>query len=86
MKITRKTDTAYFKNAKTNETEIIEKSDITATDWGFHFFVETEMKAYKSAYLYRFSPGGCKVEFAPGAQKWMITVFNENIPEGIDKG
>ena len=73
------------KNKKTGKSEIISQYDIEMLDWGFHFFVDDEMSAFKAAYQYRNSPNGVKVEFAEGAQKWMVTVFNETAKSaGID--
>lgn len=66
-----------LKNLKTQETEKIEIQDLEQTDWGFRFFVETELEAYKAGYQYRFNTHGYKVEFAGGCGKWMVTVFND---------
>lgn len=65
------------KNLKTGQPETIPQHDLTRLDWGFHFFVDGELDAFKAAYLYRNSPHGLKVEYAGGAQRWMVTVFNE---------
>lgn len=73
------------RNAQTGKTETIRQHDLTTLDWGFHFFVDGELEAYKAAYLYRNSPHGVKVEFAGGAGRWMVTVFNEHAAElGLD--
>ena len=69
--------TLVTKNRKTKKAETIVMQDMATTDWGFHFFVGTELEAYKAAYEYRNSKHGVKVEFAGGAQCWMVTVFNE---------
>lgn len=61
----------------TGKEEQIIQHDIEMLDWGFHFFVDDEMSAFKAAYKYRNSPNGVKVEFAKGAQRWMVTVFNK---------
>jgi hypothetical protein len=66
-----------IKNRKTNKPEQIIQNELTQNDWGFRFFVETELDAFKAAYLYRNNEHGVKVEFAQGVQKWMVTVFNE---------
>lgn len=66
------------KNKQTGETEIIHQHELETVDWGFHFFVDGEIEAYKAAYLYRNSPHGLVVDFAGGAQRWMVTVFNEH--------
>lgn len=70
--------TLTTKNKQTGECEVIQLHDLEMTDWGFHFFVADELEAYKAAYLYKDSPHGTKVEYALGAQKWMVTVFNEH--------
>lgn len=69
------------KNKRTGQREDISQESLEQVDWGFHFFVVGEMEAYKAAYLYRDSKHGVKVEFAGGAQKWMVTVFNERAAE-----
>lgn len=69
--------TITVKNKETGKAEIIEQENLEMVDWGFHFFVESELKAYKSAHAYRNSLHGVKVEFAGGVKKWMVTVFNE---------
>lgn len=70
-------DTISLKNPETGKSATIRRSDITMKDWGFSFFVETELEAYKAAYVHRNALHGVKVEFAHGAGKWMVTVFNE---------
>ncbi len=78
-------DTITTKNKMTGEKETINQYGIEVLDWGFHFFVDDEMSAFKAAYQYRNSPNGVKVEFAGGVQKWMVTVFNETAKSaGID--
>lgn len=73
------------RNKQTGTTEVVHQRELTKTDWGFHFFVDGEMEAYKAAYLYRESPHGVKVEFAGGVQQWMVTVFNKTAAAcGID--
>ena len=72
----RTTDTIHTKNMMTGRGETIIQRNIERTDWGFHFFVDTELHAFKAAYQYRNSPHGTRVEFAKGADKWMVTVFN----------
>ena len=63
----------------------VECSDVEHVGWGFHFFTETELDAYKAAYAYRNSPHGVKVEFAGGVRRWMVTVFNARAKEiGVD--
>jgi hypothetical protein len=81
----RISDSILHKNPKTGKIQTIKINGIGILDWGFHFFIETETDAYLAAYHYRNSMGGCKVEFAGGIGKWMVTVFNKNVPEGIDR-
>jgi len=69
--------TLDIQNKKTGKPETIKQHDVTQLDWGFHFFADTELDAFKAAYLYRNSPHGVLVEFAEGVQRWMITVFND---------
>lgn len=72
-------------NKKTNIHEEIIQRDLEMVDWGFHFFVDSEIEAYKAAYQYRLAPHGAKVEFAGGVQKWMVTVFNATAKKiGVD--
>jgi hypothetical protein len=52
--------------------ESIKQFDLTLTDDGFDFFVETEMEAYKAAYVYKSRE--VRVQFAEGAQRWMVSV------------
>jgi hypothetical protein len=72
----RNSDQIVIKNKQTGATEIIKQHDLEMLGWGFHFFVDSEIEAYKAAYQYRDSENGVKVEFAGGAQRWMVTVFN----------
>lgn len=64
-----------LKNPQTGKPQSIKQEELERTDWGFNFFTETELDAYKAAYLYRNSNVEVKVEFAAGVQKWMVTVF-----------
>lgn len=72
-----KNSVIYTKNKQTGEIEGIKQYDITMVDWGFNFFVDDELSAFKAAYQFRDSPNGVIVEFAGGVQRWMVTVFNE---------
>jgi len=45
--------------------------------------VDSELEAYRAAYEYRHAQHGYKVEYAAGAGKWLVTVFNESAA-GID--
>jgi hypothetical protein len=79
------TKTLITKNRRTKKAETIIQRELTLVDWGFHFFVDSEIEAYKAAYVYRHSPHGVKVEFAAGVQQWMVTVFNSTaVNSGID--
>ena len=74
-----------LKNKRTGKPEPISMDDLETVGWGFHFFVADEATAYKAAYAYRNSPNGVIVEYAPGIQKWMVTVFNGEAKNmGID--
>jgi hypothetical protein len=72
------TKNLHMKNKQTGKGEVIAMSDITQLDYGFYFYVESEIEAYKAAYLYRNSPHGCAVSWAGGVKRWRVTVFNEN--------
>ena len=48
----------------------IKQLDLTLTDSGFEFFVESEADAYKAAYVYRSRE--VRVIFAEGVQRWMV--------------
>jgi hypothetical protein len=73
----RSEDKITTKNKQTGIMEVIAQHGIEMLDWGFHFFVDGEIEAYKAAYQYRDSKHGVRVEFAGGVQRWMVTVFNE---------
>lgn len=78
-------DSITTRNKMTGKRETISQYDIQHTDWGFRFFVDGEMEAFKAAYFYRDMPHGVKVEFARGAGRWMVTVFNDRAAAiGID--
>lgn len=70
-------DVIYTRNNRTNDAETIVLTELTKTAWGFRFFAAGELEAYKAAYHYRESKHGVKVEFANGANRWMVTVFNK---------
>jgi hypothetical protein len=81
----KKQDVITMKNKQTGKAEIIHQRNIEILSWGFHFFVDGEIEAYKAAYKYRESKHGVKVEFAGGVQQWMVTVFNATAAAaGID--
>lgn len=69
--------TIQLKNKKTGMLEAIEPLEITKSAWGFSILVGSELEAFKSAYEYRNSKHGVKVEYAGGRGCWMVTVFNE---------
>jgi hypothetical protein len=79
----KKEMTLWHRNAQNKRPEAIQCHEVTQQDWGFSFFVDSELEAYKAFYQYRNSKHGAIVEFAGGAGQWMVTVFNEN---GADLG
>jgi hypothetical protein len=82
---TATSDRLPTKNKRTGKREFIEQHELEMVDWGFHFFVDGEMEAFKAAYQYKDAPHGVKVEFAGGVQRWMVTVFNATAADaGID--
>jgi hypothetical protein len=73
------------KNKMTGKSDVFTTDGFEPLDWGFRFFVEDELAAFKAAYLYRNSLHGVVVECAGGAARWMVTVFNESAASsGID--
>ena len=64
-------------NAATKQAEVIELQNVVFLDWGFRFFVASELDAFKAAYQYRVSPHGVEIGFSVTEQKWMVTVFND---------
>lgn len=66
----------YNKNLETGKTEKIIQQELKKQDWGFSFFVNNELEAYKSAYKYKNSPHGVKIEFIESSKRWQVTVFN----------
>ncbi len=46
-------------------------------DWGFRFLVDTERDALLIGYAYRNNVNGYKIEFAGGAQKYSVTIWND---------
>ena len=77
--------TITLKNKRTGKPETISQYGLETVGWGFCFFVANEAAAYKAAYVYRNNPHGAVVKYAPGAQKWVVTVFNEEAKSmGID--
>ena len=73
----RTRDTMHTRNKKTDEHESIAQTEIRLEDWGLVFFVESELDAFKAAYLYRLDTRRVEVDYAKGAEKWMVTVFKE---------
>jgi len=68
----------HTKNCRTEKNETICQRGMDSKDWGFSFLVDSELDAYKAAYIYKDSPHGVLVEYAHGSQSWMITVFNKH--------
>lgn len=75
---TKKEMTLWHRNAQSKRPEAIQCREVTQQDWGFSFFVDGELEAYKAFYQYRNSKHGAIVEFAGGANQWMVTVLIEN--------
>lgn len=46
-------------------------------DGGFSFTVETELLAYKAAYIYRYSKE-VVVKYAPNVQKWLVSIYRQS--------
>lgn len=67
---------------KTNITSICraaaENSDPERKAWGISFMKDSELDALRTAYAYRNSPHGVRVEHCPAANGWMVTVWNES--------
>lgn len=76
-----KTMKLHTKNMVTGEHEVITQYDVQVVGWGIDFKVDTEMEAFKAAYLYRKSKGEVRVEYAPNIGQWLVTVFNEGAAE-----
>jgi hypothetical protein len=75
----------FTRNKETGQCESIQQHELETVDWGFRFFVDGELEAFKAAYQYRNNPHGAIVEFAGGAKRWMVTVFNATARDaGID--
>jgi hypothetical protein len=81
----RTADRLTVKNSRTGHAETITQHDLEFTDWGFHFFCDSELDAFKAAYQYRNNQHGTEVRFAQGVQRWMVTVFNRNISPGTSR-
>ena len=69
-----KNNSITIKNPQTGNPEAIKMVGLEFVDWGFFFFVSSEMEAFKAAYYYR-DRIGCKIEFSK-SRGWMVTVFN----------
>lgn len=52
--------------------QTINQHDLTLTDSGFEFYVDSECDAYKAAFVYRSRE--VSVVFAEGVQKWLVIV------------
>ena len=66
-----------LKNKRTGKAETIKLRGFEVSTWGFSFFADSELEAFKAAYAYRNSKYGVIIEFAEGCGEWMVTVFNE---------
>ena len=63
-------------NPQTGKLETI----ITQTElvsWGWVYYVNTEIEAYKVAYVAQ-SANGTEVEYLPTIEKWAVTKFNDS--------
>lgn len=49
--------------------------------WGIAFLTDDEIDALRLAYLYRHNEHGCKVEFCPNIEQYLVTVFNASAKE-----
>ncbi len=65
-----KTDKIYL-----NKQPIIRR-DIEIVGWGLRFLVDSELDAYKAAYVHRNNPYGVKVEQGLNTGHWLVTVWN----------
>lgn len=72
----RTEDALHIKNKKTGAHEVIKQYDIEKLGWGFRFFVDDELSAFKAAYLYRTSRNGVEVEYSARVGRWMVRVYN----------
>jgi len=50
-------------------------------EWGIAFLTDDEIDALRLAYLYRHNEHGCKVEFCPNIEQYLVTVFNASAKE-----
>ena len=64
-----KNNSITIKNPQTGNSEAIKMAGLEFVDWGFFFFVSSEMEAFKAAYYYR-DRIGCKIEFQNLADGW----------------
>lgn len=69
----------YTKNKQTGQNESIAQRGLEHLGWGFRFFVNSELEAFKAAYGYRHHEGEVKVEYAQGAKEWAVTVFKKQV-------
>jgi hypothetical protein len=53
--------------------------------WGIQYRVDSEIDAFRIAYLYRNSPHGVKVDRFELVNQYAITIFSANCPAGIDR-
>ncbi len=66
----------HVKNPKTGKPEAIRQRRLRVEAWGLVFFVDSELDAYKAANAYAAPARQALVEYAQGAETWMVTVFN----------
>ncbi len=68
-----KNQVTHVRNAKTDKVEAIKQIDLKMQDWGFSFFVETELDAYKIAHAY--SPKKVGIEYSKDSEMFYVTVY-----------
>jgi hypothetical protein len=71
-----KNQVTHIKNQKTEKIEAIKQIDLQMKDWGFAFFVETELDAYKIAHAY--SPKKVGIEYSKDSEMFYVTVYKDN--------
>jgi hypothetical protein len=68
-----KNQVTHVRNAKTDKVEAIKQIDLKMQDWGFSFFVETELDAYKIAHAYSQKKVG--IEYSKDSEMFYVTVY-----------
>lgn len=85
IRTTGRKDSLVSKNKATGKADVIKQYNLEMRDWGIHFYVDTELDAYKAAYQYRNVPHGTIVNYVVTADMWLVTVFNDKAKGmGID--